>query len=124
MSTTIDQRVVEMQFRNEDFERGIATSLISLDKLKNSTDMQGASKSFTALENAIEGVRSKFSVLQVVAITALANITNSVINTGKQMLNSLTIQPITEGFKEYELKMGSVQTIMASTGASLQDVNK
>ncbi|WP_290095370.1 tape measure protein, partial [Bacteroides acidifaciens] len=58
------------------------------------------------------------------AVTALANITNSVINTGKQMLHSLTIEPIKDGFAEYELKMGSIQTIMMSTGASLEDVNK
>ena len=40
------------------------------------------------------------------------------------MLHSLTIEPISQGFEEYELKMGSIQTIMMSTGASLEEVNK
>ena len=124
MASTIDQRVVEMQFRNEDFERNINTSLNSIDRLKTGLNMSGAAKGFEAFGSSVEGIKVKFSALQTIAMTALANITNSVINTGKHLVSSLAIQPITEGFKEYELKMGSVQTIMASTGASLETVNK
>lgn len=124
MGSTIDQRVVEMQFRNEDFERNINTSLNSIDRLKTGLNMSGAAKGFEAFGSSVEGIKVKFSALQTIAMTALANITNSVINTGKHLVSSLAIQPITEGFKEYELKMGSVQTIMASTGASLETVNK
>jgi hypothetical protein len=78
----------------------------------------------SGLGSAVEVVSSKFSALGVMAVTALVNITNSAINAGKQLLHSLTIAPITQGFQEYELKMGSVQTIMASTGESLETVNK
>ena len=124
MASTIDQRIVEMQFRNEDFERNINNSLNSIDKLKNGLNMSGAAKGFEAFGSSVEGIKVKFSALQTIAMTALSNITNSVINTGKHLVSSLAIQPITDGFKEYELKMGSVQTIMASTGASLQTVNK
>ena len=34
MSTTIDERVVEMRFDNSQFEAGVKTSLSTLDKLK------------------------------------------------------------------------------------------
>ena len=124
MSSTIDQRVVEMQFRNEDFERNINTSINSIDRLKNGLNMSGAARGFEAFGSSVEGIKVKFSALQTIAMTALSNITNSVINTGKHLVSSLTVQPVTEGFREYELKMGSVQTIMASTGASLETVNK
>lgn len=40
------------------------------------------------------------------------------------MLAAFTIDPIKSGFDEYELKMGSIQTIMASTGESLDVVNQ
>jgi len=46
MSTTIDQRVVEMQFDNKNFERNVQTSLSTLDKLKSSLNMNGATKGF------------------------------------------------------------------------------
>ena len=57
-------------------------------------------------------------------MTTLANITNSAVNAGKRMLAAFTIDPIRTGFNEYELKMGSIQTIVASTGESLDVVNQ
>ena len=75
------------------------------------------------MSGTVDTVKERFSALEVMAVTALANITNSAVNTGKQMLNSLTVEPIKQGFGEYELKLDSVQTIMASTGESLETVN-
>ncbi len=135
MSKTVDERVVEMRFDNKQFEQNVQTSLSTLDKLKRSLNLDGAAKglenvnsaakncNMSGLTSAVETVHAKFSAFEVMAVTALANITNSVINTGKQMLYSLTIEPISQGFEEYELKMGSIQTIMMSTGASLEEVN-
>lgn len=136
MSKTIDERVVEMRFDNKQFESNVQTSLSTIEKLKKSLDMDGATKGLESIDSAakkvdmsglgsaVETVKTRFSALEVMAVTALANITNSVVNTGKQMLHSLTIEPISQGFEEYELKMGSIQTIMMSTGASLEEVNK
>lgn len=136
MSKTIDERVVEMRFDNKQFESNAQTSLSTIEKLKKSLDMDGATKGLESIDSAakkvdmsglgsaVETVKTRFSALEIMAVTALANITNSVVNTGKQMLRSLTIEPISQGFEEYELKMGSIQTIMMSTGASLEEVNK
>lgn len=136
MSTTIDERVVEMRFDNRQFEAGVKTSLSTLDKLKEGLDLDGAAKGLkglgdaakkcdlSTLSNSVETVRMKFSALEVMAVTALSNITNSVINTGKRMIESFILEPPKQGFDEYELKMGSIQTIMMSTGASLDEVNK
>ena len=49
---------------------------------------------------------------------------DELIGKAAQLANALFVAPRTDGFKEYELKMGSVQTIMAGTGESLQTVNK
>ena len=139
MSTTIDERVVEMRFDNKQFESNVHTSLSTLDKLKNSLNMSGATKGFeeidnaskkinmNGLSNAVESVRMRFSALEVMAVTALANITNSAINTGKQMISALTIDPIKTGFAEYETQIGAIQTILANTsheGTNLQQVNR
>lgn len=136
MSKTVDQRVVEMQFDNKHFERNVSTTMSTLDKLKQKLNLDGASKglenvnvaagkvNMSGLGAGVEAVRMKFSALEVMGVTALANITNSAVNAGKRIVSSLTIQPITTGFNEYELKMGSIQTIMASTGESLDSVNK
>lgn len=135
MSKEIDEKVVSMKFDNRNFESNVKTSLSTLDKLKQNLKMDGASEgldkvnqaaqkcNMSPLTKAVETVQARFSSLQVVAMTALSNITNSVINTGKRMLESLTVAPVSQGFSEYELKMGSVQTIMASTGETLETVN-
>ena len=127
MSRTVDQRVVEMRFDNKDFEKNVSTTMNTLDRLKRSLNLTGASKGlddvnraarnidFTSLSNSIETVRSKFSALEVMSITALANITNSAVNAGKRITKALTIDPIMTGFQEYETKMNSVQTILANT---------
>lgn len=135
MSKTVDERVVEMRFDNQQFERNVQTSLGTLERLKKGLNLEESAKSlddvtasvkkmdFSPLTTGIETVKNKFSALEVMAVTALANVTNSIVNTGRQMLRSLTIEPIKQGYEEYELKLGSVQTIMASTGASLEEVN-
>ena len=136
MSTTIDEKVVKMRFDNQQFESNVQTSLNTLDRLKKSLDMEGAAKGLeqvndaakrcdmSKLSGALETVQARFSSLEVMAVTALANITNSAVNAGKRMLAAFTIDPIKSGFDEYELKMGSIQTIMASTGESLDVVNQ
>jgi tape measure domain-containing protein len=138
MSTTIDQRVVEMRFDNKQFEANVKTSMSTLDKLKQSLNLTGASKGLenvsnaakncdmSGLSSAVQTVHAKFSALEVMAVTALANITNSAINAGKQLVSSLTIDPIKLGFQEYETQINAIQTILANTsskGTTLEQVN-
>lgn len=140
MSTTVDERVVEMQFDNKQFEQNIQTSLSSLDKLKKSLNLEGAAKgletvndaankcsgNMSPLSNAVETVRVRFSALEVMAITALQNITNSALAAGKNLVSAFTIDPIKTGFEEYETQINAVQTILANTsskGTTLDQVN-
>lgn len=140
MSTTIDERVVEMRFDNKQFEQNIQTSLSSLDKLKKSLNLEGAAKgletvndaankcsgNMSPLSNAVETVRVRFSALEVMAITALQNITNSALAAGKNLVSAFTIDPIKTGFEEYETQINAVQTILANTsskGTTLDQVN-
>lgn len=79
------------------------------------------------LDKSVETVTNRFSALGVMGVTALANITNKMVNLGTSMLKSLTVEPIMTGFSEYETKMGSIQTILANTahqGTTLTQVTK
>lgn len=139
MSKVVDERVVQMQFDNSQFERNVSTSMSTLDKLKRSLNLSGAAKglsdvgnavkniSLNGLGSAVDTVRTKFSALQVMGVTALANITNSAVNAGKRIVNALTLEPVMSGFQEYETQINAVQTILANTkskGSTLDDVNK
>lgn len=138
MSTTIDNRVVEMQFDNSNFERNVRTSMSTVEKLKQCLNLTGAAKglenidtasrkmNFSGLGSAVDTIHSKFSALEVMGITALANITNSAVNAGKRIVSALTIDPIKTGFAEYETQINAVQTILANTsskGTTMDDVN-
>lgn len=139
MSRTIDEKVVEMRFDNRQFESNVKTSMSTLDKLKQSLKLTDAAKGFESVNNAaksfdisplssgVETVKAKFSALEVMAVTALANITNSAVNAGKRLVSAFTIEPIKSGFQEYETQINAVQTILANTkskGTTLDQVNE
>lgn len=138
MSKTIDERVVSMKFDNSNFERNVSVSMSTLDKLKAKLNFKGAEKglesintaaknvNMSGLGSAVETVQAKFSALDVVAATTLSNITNKAVNAATSLAKSLTLDPIMDGFREYETQMNAVQTILANTqskGSTLDDVN-
>ena len=137
--SSIDERVVEMQFNNAQFENGIKQTTDSLDKLKKGLELKDASKGFSDLDSAskkvnlssigsgVDNLVSQFSLLDSVGVAAMLNIGNAVVNAAKQFSNAFVTGPILDGFAEYETKMGSIQTIMANTarhGTTLETVNK
>ena len=136
MSKSIDERVVEMQFDNQQFEKGISTSVKSLDKLKKSLQLDDAGRSFEKLERSAKNVRldglaasvdaisNKFTLMGRMSIAWMDNIAHAAVNAGKRIVNALTVDPVRSGFNEYELKMDSVKTIMNATGESVETVSK
>lgn len=138
MGTTVDNRVVEMQFDNKQFESGVHTTLDSLKKLREGLKLGNAVKGFDELDraskkvslnpliNSADIVTRRLSTLGIIGMTALQNITNSAITTGKRIVSALTIDPVKSGFQEYETQINAVQTILANTeskGSTLKDVN-
>lgn len=139
MSTTIDNKVVEMRFDNKQFEQATRQSMSTLDKLKQKLNFKDSSKGLENINSAakkvdmkglgaaVDTVHARFSALDVMGVTALANITNSAVNAGKRIVKALTIDPVKTGFNEYETKINSIQTIMSNTaskGTTMADVTK
>ena len=138
MSEVIDNRVLEMRFDNRQFESGVATTLSTLDKLKQKLNLSGASKGLedvgmaakgidlSGLGAGIQTVQAKFSALGVMGATVLVNLTNQAYSAGKKISSALTLQPLKDGFAEYETQMDAVQTILANTqkdGTNIAQVN-
>lgn len=137
MSSKIDERIVGMRFQGDQFNKGVADTSSALDKLKRALNLGDAKKGLTELDAAgknfslanmaqgVADIAGKFGALSIVGITALANIANKAVDAGLTIMRSLTIDPIKAGFAEYELKMGSIQTILANTaryGTQLPEV--
>ena len=139
--SSIDQRIVQMRFDNAGFQNGVNNTLNSLKKLHESLKMKGSSKGLedvgrgisklnssgmSGLSSGVDTVTAKFSNMGVIAATALSNITNKAVNAGLSLAKSLTIDPVMDGFHEYETKMGAITTILSNTshlGTNLEDVN-
>ena len=114
MSRNVDERVVEMQFDNAQFERNVKTSMNSIDQLKQSLDFNGVGGS-------ISFVAQKFSVLETIAVGALLRIGSQAVDTGQRLIKSLTIDQISVGWEKFAEKTTSVQTIMAATRETWQE---
>lgn len=133
----IDQRIVQMQFDNKQFESGIRTSINSLNQLDKSLRLDGAAKGLSELDrasksfsmaplaNSVDFIASKFTTLGIIGVTALQNIANKAVDAGEKMVKAFTIDPIMTGFSEYETQINAIQTILANTqskGKTLTDV--
>lgn len=137
--SSVENRIVNLQMNNTQFEAGAKQSLNTLDALNKSLKMEGATKGLDDLDNAskklnfgpigsaIESIADKFKTLSIIGITALTNIVNKAVDAGTSLLHSLTLAPIMDGFHEYETNLNSIQTILANTGlegaAGLAKVN-
>lgn len=136
MSTTVDQRVVEMRFDNQQFERNVSTTMSTIEKLKSKLNFSGAGKGLTSLaghasvvqknmdvlSRGVQNVQAEFSGLQVIGATCLVNITNAAIRAGKNIVNALTLDPVKTGFNEYETKVNAIQTILANTSSKGENI--
>ena len=136
MSRQIDERVVEMQFDNKQFEEGVATTMSTLDKLKAKLNLDGVGKSMegltksankvdlSALERSADAVQVKFSAMSMITMSVIDRLVNRVIDASERMVRSLTVEPISTGWSKYAQKTSAVQTIMAATASSFDDVNE
>lgn len=136
MSAVVDERIVEMRFDNSNFEKNVRQSIDTLEELDKKLkaqqmtnalqDLDKASKglNLNGLTTAIGAVSNKFSAMEVIAVGALIKIGQQAVAAGEKLVKSLTIDQVSSGFQEYELKMDSIQTIMAGTGESLDKVKE
>lgn len=132
---SIDERIVSLKFNADQFSDNVGKSMSLLDKLKEKLNLKGAGQGiaelngsvnkidFGPITSGIDRVKEGFSTLAVAAGTALGNIATSIVSTLGSALNSISFQPIKDGFAEYELGLNSVQTILNNTKSKGEDIN-
>ena len=126
MSNKVDERITRIRFDNDQFERGVATSMQSLDRLKNKLEDTESINAFSGIEKAanntdisalgraVESISDKFSTLRMVAINVLSDIASSAIQTGIEFTKSLSVDNIAAGWQKYDEEVQAVQTIMVT----------
>lgn len=123
MATEIDNKVVSMRFDNSQFEQNVQKSIGTLQRLRDSLNLDKSAKSLTNLESKIndldvsgvnraaQSASKAFSSFGVVGFSVINRLTNSVINLGRSMTANLT-RPIREGMQTYEQQIKATQTTM------------
>lgn len=134
MTNVIDNRIVEIELQNKDFEANAKTSIKTLEQLQAAMDFSNSGKgidnvskqldnlNLDKIASSVETISNKFSMLGAIGFTALNNITNKLVDTGLAISTNLLIGQKNAGFGEYELKMNSIKTIMEGSGEELDTV--
>ena len=135
---SVESRVVSLKFDNSQFMSGVKSTLDGLRGLKqsmsekiSSSPLSGIADSiraidFSSISNGASDAGNRIGIFATAAGVALGNLATKAIEAGVSMVKSFAIQPIIDGFKEYELQLNSVQTILANTaskGENIQTVN-
>ena len=103
MSQTIDNRIVEMQFENKQFESGVQESLSTLDKLKNALKFDDASRSLqdfsknatknldlSGIEAGVQKLSDRFSASGIAGMEVIRSLTDFAIDAGKKIGSALS----------------------------------
>ena len=131
MSTLVDERVVEMKFDNRDFERNTRQSMSTIQNLKASLNFSGTAKSLNDSLNSVdtnpliaslEKAEKSFSAWEVMAISAISNITNRLVDLGINLAKSLSVDQIMSGWERFsELTRSTGTLINQLTGEGYSD---
>ena len=102
MSQTIENRIVEMQFDNKQFESGVQESLSTLDKLKQSLKFEDAGKNLqdlgkninknmdlSGIANSIDSIKDRFSNSGIAMKRVIENLVDFAIEAGKKIVSAL-----------------------------------
>lgn len=134
MPRTVDDTVVSIEFDNKKFEKNAKQTMSTIDKLKAKLRFKKENRlsddinkeinnvDISPIEAALHKFDLKCSAFEIARITGIQRIVNAAITAGANITRQLTTVPVSTGFAEYEEKMGSVQTIMAGTGESIENV--
>ena len=107
--STVDERVVILEFNNAQFETNVKQSVSTLQKLKESLNLEGSAKgldqlnksarsfSMTQVADNIQTVADRFSALGIVGDQVLRRLTDKAIDLGKSLITAIPNQIISGG---------------------------
>lgn len=137
MSNTIDQRVVQLQFDNAQFERETRKSMSTISQLTQKLNLLGSKtdavsdfkmdKSTSSMAGFGEAVNSaylKFSKLDAIMFGFLSKIGENLVSKTTAFVKSLSVDQVTAGWTKYAQKTTAVQTIMSATAEQFDDTGK
>lgn len=129
----IDEKVVQMQFDNSEFDPNIKKSQKTFEEFEKTLEFDKGSKALKNFQKDMDKVDTKglskqlgklgesFSALETIAVGALLSVGNRLENFLNRSLRMTLSEGATRGWGDYAEKVTSVQTIMAATSSQFKD---
>lgn len=121
--SSIDNRIVQMEFDNDEFEKRVGTTLNTLGNLDNSIERLGGN-SFSSIADGIQDIADRFSVMGIVGMAAIERITERIVDMGINLVQSMSIDQIASGFKKFEDITTSTVAIVNQADVSFSEAGK
>lgn len=121
-SRPIDEKIAKLSLDSAQFEKNASNAMKTFSDM-NKAFSKSSSVDLSHLEKAVDSISGRFTLLGNIGQAAFQRIANTVLNLGSQLNSVFGIGGAMAGFAEYELKLGSIQTIMVNTGESIDTVS-
>lgn len=120
--SSVDNRVVEMKFNNAQFEKETAQSTSSLEKLTAALGNLTNTNTGNAQKN-LQTISNRFTRLGVMGTTALANVTNRMVNFGFKTAGAIKRLAVTGGLTR-AMNIAQAKFQLEGLGVSWEKVSK
>lgn len=129
--SSIDERVVEMKFDNDQFQKGVKDTIQALEDLKQSLDLDASARSLADLDaagrnfdlsgmgDAIDNISSKFSAMGAIGFSILNNLTTKALDIGAGVLNTV-LEPIIQGGEKRALNIEQAKFQFEGLGMNVE----
>ena len=133
--SSVDNRIVEMEFDNANFESGVTQTIDSINRLRDSLGLKNidlnldqissamSKLDFDNINTAVDTVINKFSVFGTIADQVLRNIGNTIFGVGRSLLNNL-ITPLTTGGWNRAMNIEKARFSIEGLGLSFEALSK
>ena len=136
VSNEVDKRIIEMEFKNAEFEKNAAKTLQTLQELKTKLNdnfsTKGAEKLNEAIQSVnvspitkgIEAVQFQFSALQIAGKRVIENITDAAMNAVSKITSKLTgvINQIKVGGANRAQNIEQAKFMLSGLGIEWKDI--
>lgn len=133
--SSVDNRIVEMEFDNANFESGVTQTIDSINRLRDSLGLKNIDLNldqissainkldFDNINSAVDTVVNKFSVFGTIADQVLRNIGNTIFGVGRSLLSNL-ITPLTTGGWNRAMNIEKARFSIEGLGLSFEELSQ
>nr|DAZ19928.1 MAG TPA: tail tape measure [Caudoviricetes sp.] len=121
-SRPVDEKIAKLTLDTDSFKKKATEAVKYISEINNKLNATNSVK-MDSLEKNVESISNRFTLMGNIVQNVFGRIANTVVTLGSNIFRALNVEPLLQGYSEYELKLNSIQTIMVNTGESIDVVS-